>query len=42
VLIRPNPSLESTRIITTSYLATLEQQRLGFGDVFAADQAAAA
>src|SRR6266571_1075568 len=33
--------LESTGRITTSYLATLEQQRLGLGDIFAGGQAAA-
>jgi HKD family nuclease len=33
--------LESTRRITTPYLATLEQQRLAFGDIFAGGQAAA-
>ena len=40
VRIRTNPSLESTGRITTSYLATLEQQRLGLGDIFPGGHAA--
>jgi len=36
-----NPNLKSKGRITMSFLATLEQQRLGFGDIFAGGQAAA-
>jgi len=36
-----NPNLKSTGRITMSYLATLEQQRLGLGDIFPGGQAAA-
>lgn len=36
-----NPNLKSTGRITMSYLATLEEQRLGLGDIFPGGQAAA-